>query len=161
MQIIASMWLSLHYQSFSTDPVVDLGEMVRVTVSVGYVTVSIWGKPEDCEYRYILKAVADTLPSPLPSKGPFALSGSSAFEGMMDAAGLKLLDSIEVDATFLFIDYEMMWRIVSSAEQIQSAMQVVSESELRSAVIRAAEPFQTDDGKMLLNNRYRYVTATI
>jgi len=145
---------------FATNPSVALGEMKRVTVSGGCVTVGIWGKPEDCEYRHILKAVADTLPSPPPGKGPFALSGTGIVEGMMEAAGLKILDSGEVEAPFQFADFEIMWQMVSSSGPLQSAKQVVSERELKAAIMRAAEPFQTGKGEILLDNRFRYVTAT-
>lgn len=145
---------------FATNPSVALSEMERVTVSGGRVTVGIWGRPEDCEYRHILKAVADTLPSPPPGKGPFALSGTRILEGMMEDAGLKVLDSGEVDAPFQFADFEVMWRMVSSAGPIQSAKQVVSKRKLETAIMQAAEPFQTDKGEILLNNRFRYVTAT-
>lgn len=144
---------------FAVNPAVALGEMVRVTASGGRVTVGIWGKPEDCEYRHILKAVADTLPSPPPGRGPFVLSGTGILEGMMDAAGLNVLDNGEVNALFQFADIETMWRIVSSAGPVQSAKKVVSEQELKAAIMRAAEPFQTDNGEILLNNRFRFVTA--
>lgn len=145
---------------FATNPAAVLGEMDRVTVSGGYITVGIWGKPEDCEYRHILKAVADTLPSPPSGSGPFALSETGTLEGMMEAVGLKILESGEVDAPFQFTDFEMMWRMVSSAGPLQSAQKVVSEEELKAAIIRAAEPFQMDTGEILLSNRFRYVTAT-
>jgi SAM-dependent methyltransferase len=145
---------------FAGNPALALGEMVRVTASGGRVTVGIWGKPEDCEYRHILKAVADTLPSPPPGRGPFVLSGTGILEGMMDATGLNILDNGEVNALFQFADIETMWRIVSSAGPVQSAKKVVSEQELKAAIRRAAEPFQTDNGEILLNNRFRFVTAT-
>jgi SAM-dependent methyltransferase len=145
---------------FATNPSGALSEMERVTVSGGRVTVGIWGKPEDCEYRHILKAVADTLPTFPPGKGPFSLSGNGILERMMEAAGLKILDRGEVDVPFQFADTEIMWRKVSSAGPIQSAKQVVSERELKAAITRAAEPFRKDKGEILLNNRFRYVTAT-
>ena len=72
---------------FATNPSVALKEMGRVIVSGGRVTVGIWGKPEDCEYRHVLKAMADTLPSPPPGKGPFALSGDGELEEMMEGVG--------------------------------------------------------------------------
>ena len=145
---------------FATNPAVTLREMARVTVSGGYVTVGIWGQPEDCEYRHILSAVAETRPSPPPGKGPFALSGNGKLEEMIEFAGLEVVDSGEVDAPFRFSDSEMLWYLVSSAGPVQAAKQVVSEQALKAAIIRAAEPFQTNKGDILLNNRFRYVTAT-
>ena len=52
-----------------------------------------------------------------------------------------------------------MWQLVGSAGTVQAAMQVVNAEELKAAVSRAAKPFQGDNGEILLNNRFRYVTA--
>jgi len=54
-----------------------------------------------------------------------------------------------------------MWKTVSSAGPFQSAMQVISEQKLKSAVTQAAEPFLADNGEILINNRFRYVTAVV
>ena len=146
---------------FATNPSVALSEMKRVTVPQGRITVGIWSQPENCQYRYVLKAITDTLPSRLLGKGPFVLSGTGILEGLMKAVGLSVLDSGEVDAPFLFSDLQIMWQIVSSAGPVQSAKQLVSERELIAAMTQATKPFQTDKGEILMNNRFRYVTATI
>lgn len=145
---------------FAANLPVALQEMKRVTVSGGRVTVGIWGKPEDCEYRHVLQAIADTLPSPPSGKGPFSLSEPGKLEGMMQACGLEVSESGEVDAPFQFADFALMWRIVSSAGPIQSARRKVSEQLLQTAIKQAAKPFKTGKGDILMNNRFRYVTAT-
>ena len=146
---------------FAINPSIALREMKRVNASEGQVTVGIWGKPEDSEYRHILKAVSDSLPSPPSGSGPFALSGDGILEGMMKGAGLKIIDSSEVDAPFRFKDFEIMWKIISSAGPLQSAKQVVGEQILKLAITQVAKPFQTDKGEILINNRFRYVTAVV
>ena len=146
---------------FVTNPSIALREMGRVVMSGGRVTVGIWGRPEDCEYRHILKAVVDTLPSPPPGNGPFALSNVGVLEEIMKGAELTIIESGEVNAPFSFKDFEIMWKMVSSAGPLQSAKQVVSDQKLREAVMRAAEPFQSDNGIILLNNPFRFVTATV
>jgi SAM-dependent methyltransferase len=145
---------------FATNPSIALREMGRVTVSGGRVTAGIWGKPEDCEYRHILKAVADTLPSSSSGSGPFALSGDGILEEMMKSAELDVIDSGETDAPFRFNDFEIMWKIISSAGPLQSAMQAVGEQKLKAAVNQASKPFQTHNSDILFNNRFRYVTAS-
>jgi SAM-dependent methyltransferase len=146
---------------FCDDPVRALGEMKRVTVPGGRVTVGIWGRPEDCEYRHVLQAVAATLPASRAGNGPFAFSGEGTLEQMIVSAGLEIVDSGETDAPFLFPDEAMMWRIISSAGPIQSALRVVGEPALLAAVRRAAIPFHTGDGQILFRNRFRYATATV
>jgi len=146
---------------FAANPSIALREMGRVIVSGGRVAVGIWGKPEDCEYRHVLKAVADTLPSPPSGKGPFALSGDGILEEMLESAELKIIDSGLVNAPFQFKDFDEMWKIVSSAGPLQAARQVVSDKKLKKAIIQVAEPFQSDNGEILFNNHFRYVTATV
>lgn len=136
-----------------------LSEMKRVTSPGGRITVGVWGAPEDCDYRHILKAIAGTLPSPPAGKGPFALSQRNLLESMMETAGLKLLDGGDVSAPFRFTDAETMLRIVGSAGPIQSAKRLVSEGDLETAILQAAQPYQSDSGEIVFNNRFRYVTA--
>ena len=146
---------------FATNPTAALREMKRVTRMDGCVAVGIWGQPEDCEYRHILKAVTDTLPIPPRGPGPFALSKADIMEDMMQAVGLKIFVDDEVDAPFLFTDFEQMWRIVSSAGPVQSAIRLSSAQKVREAIIQAARPFQTNDGEIRLQNRFRYIAASI
>ena len=146
---------------FATNPSAALREMKRVTTMGGHVAIGIWGQPADCEYRHILKAVADTLPTPPRGPGPFALSKRGIMEELMQAVGLKVLVDDEVDAPFQFSDFEQMWRIVSSAGPVQSAIQLSSAQKVRDAIIEAARPFQTDNGDILLHNRFRYIAAAI
>ena len=105
--------------------------------------------------------MANSLPSSPPGNGPFAFSVPGKLEGMMERAELKVIGSGKADAPFLFKDFETMWKMVSSAGPLQSAKQVVGERKLKEAIIRAAEPFQSDNGEILFKNRFRYVTAGI
>ena len=146
---------------FASNHLMALREMGRVTVSGGRVTVGIWGKSEDCEYRHILKAVANSLPSSPSDGGPFALSRDGILEGLMKNAGFKVIDSGEIDAPFRFKNFEIMWKTVSSAGPLQSAVKVVGEKKLKAAIIEAAEPFKIDNGDILINNRFRYITTVV
>jgi len=144
---------------FVNDMAKALSEMKRVTVSGGRVTVGVWGFPEDCEYRHILRAIANTLPSPPVGNGPFSLSQGNLLENLMQSADLKLLESGEVDAPFRFVDSDAMLRMVGSVGPMQSARQLVSEEALKTAILQAAKPYQQNSGEIVFNNRLKYVTA--
>lgn len=146
---------------FVNDMAKTLSEMRRVTVSGGRVTVGVWGPPEDCEYRYILRAIASTLPSPPVGNGPFALSEGNLLESLMEAADLKLVESGEVDAPFRFADPNTMLRMVGSVGPMQSARQLVSEEALEAAILQAVKPYQQNSGEIVFNNRLKYVTAIV
>lgn len=154
--VIAS--LSVQY---ATDPVAALRELKRVCAPKGYFVISTWGLPEHCEQSIVLKAVRDTLPSAPSGGGPFALSAAGALESLVEQAGWKVIGSSEVDCLFAYTNLETHWQAQRSAGPFQAAMRAVGEERLRAAVEKAIEPHRTSTGGVLLENRFRYVTATL
>ena len=144
----------------ATDPLAALRELLRVTAPGGCLLVSIWGTREDCEMRVVLKAIRETLPAPMPGKGPFVLSEPGYLERLIEQAGGTVQDGAGVDCPFEYATFDALWRAQQSAGPFQGAMQVVSEAQLRDAVHRAVAPFRTPEGGIRLNNRFRYVMAT-
>lgn len=144
---------------FADDPSAAFKEMKRCTIPGGYATVGVWGNPEDCEYQAVLKTVASVRSNPPTGRGPFALSGTGVLEELMEMAELNVVDSGEVDGPFLFEGFDMMWQMVASAGPIQLAAKEAGVEKLKAAIMKAARPFQTDNGDILFNNRFRYVTA--
>jgi ubiquinone/menaquinone biosynthesis C-methylase UbiE len=146
---------------YCADPVAALRELRRVCASNGYIVVSTWGPPENCEQRVVFKAVRDVQPSPPSGDGPFALSASGALEGLIEQADLKVLGRGEVDCPFEYRDLETHWRAQRSAGPFQAAISAVGEERLRAAVEQAAEPYRISTGGVRLVNRFLYVTATV
>lgn len=144
---------------FADDPSAALKEMRRCTIPGGYATVGIWGNPEECEYQAVLKAVASVRSNPPSGSGPFALSGTGVLEQLMEVAELRVVDSGEVDGPFLFEGFDTMWQMVASAGPIQLAVKETGVEKLKAAVMNAARPFRTENGDILFNNRFRYVTG--
>ena len=144
---------------FADDPSCALKEMKRCTIPGGYATVGIWSSPDECEYQTVLKAVASVRSNPPTGSGPFALSGLGVLEELMEMVELNVVDSGEVDGPFHFEGFDMMWKMVASAGPIQSAAKEAGVEKLKEAITEAARPFQRDDGGILFNNRFRYVTA--
>ena len=145
---------------FASDSSRAVRELARVTAPDGRVAVGIWGNPEDCEMRHIFKALVDMLPAPPRGEGPFALSGHGVLEGLFTQATLKVLTSGEADCPFEYADSQAAWRAISSAGPSQAAMQSVTETELKTAVQTAIKPFQDSQGRIRLDNRFRYVVGT-
>jgi len=144
---------------YAEDPVAALQELRRVCAPGGRVVVAVWDTPEHCEERDIFKAVVETLPSPPPGEGPFALSEPGALESLIERAGLTVVSSDEVDCPFEYTDLEIAYRGQRSAGPLQGAIRAVGEEKIRTAIMNALEPHQTDEGRVRLENRFRYVTA--
>jgi SAM-dependent methyltransferase len=150
--------LSVQYTS---DPIVALQELKRVCDPSGYFVISTWGLPEQCEQRVLLKAIRDTLPTPPAGGGPFALSAAGLLESLVEQAGWKVTGNGEVDCPFEYPDLETHWKAQKSAGPVQSALKTVDEIQLRTAVEEAIKPFHTSTGGVRLQNRFRFVTATL
>lgn len=146
---------------YCADPVAALRELRRVCAPNGYIVVSTWGAPENCEQRVVFKAVRDVHPSPPSGGGPFALSASGALKGLIEQAGLKVAGGGEADCPFEYPDLETHWRAQRSGGPLQAAIRAVGEGRLRAAVEQAVGPYRTSTGGVLLENRFLYVTATV
>jgi SAM-dependent methyltransferase len=143
---------------YAEEPKTALAEIRRICASDGRVVVSTWGAPDDCEARHILKAVVEALPSPPPGEGPFALSAPGALESLVERAGLTVIGSGEVDCPMEYPELEIAWRAWRSSGPLQGAIRAVGEEKIKTAVLKAIEP-NTNEGKVRLENRFRYVTA--
>jgi hypothetical protein len=91
--------------------------------------------------------------------GPFGLSEPGTLEGMIEAAGMSVIGTGEADCPFVYPDTETFWKANIAAGPLQGAMDIVGEDTLKTAVSDAVEPYRTDDGGLLLENTFRYVTA--
>ena len=59
--------LAANSVQYADDPVAALSELKRVTRLGGRIAIGVWGQAENCEFRHIMKAVADAMPeSPFP-----------------------------------------------------------------------------------------------
>jgi SAM-dependent methyltransferase len=146
---------------YAADPVAALRELKRVCAAGGNLVISTWGLPEHCEQRVVFEAVRNILPSPPPGSGPFALSRAGELESLVQQAGWKVLGSSEVDCPFEYKNLEAHWQAQRSGGPLQAAIRAVGEQRLRAAVDQAVQPHRTATGGVRLENRFRYVTATV
>lgn len=146
---------------YAANPIAALRELKRICAPKGYLVINTWSLPEHCEQRVVFKAVRDILPSPPSGGGPFSLSESGALESLVEQAGWKVVGSSEVDCPFEYKDLETHWKAQRSGGPVQSAIRAVGEERLRVAVEQAIEPYRTSTGGVRLDNRFRYVTATV
>jgi len=146
---------------YAADPVLALQKLRRVCVFQGRMVISTWGLPDYCDQRVVFKAVRDAQPPTPNGSGPFALSAAGALESLVEQAGWEVVGSGEVDCPYEYIDLESHWKAQRSGGPLQAAIRSVGEARIRAAVDRAVEPYRTSIGRVRLENRFRFVTATI
>lgn len=145
---------------FAANPVNALTEARRVARRGAPVSIAIWGRPEDCQFRAYLAALASLLPAQPPgADGPFALSAPGVLEALVAEAGLTPRESAEVDCPFIYPDLETALRGLMSAGPAYRAIQHSGEERVRDTVARALEPFGVPSGGYRLDNKFRYLIA--
>lgn len=146
---------------YAEDRIAALRELGRVCTQEGRIVASLFGPPEKVEFRAMFQAARDAMPEPPSGGGPFELSAPGKLEGLFEEAGLKVLESSEVDCPFYFPDFETFWRANVAGGPFQGMLRIISEERLQLAVHDAVEIFRLDDGGYLIQpNIFKYVVAT-
>ena len=143
---------------YAADPVGALREARRVARK--QVVAVVWGDPAHCEATGYLKALGALLPPPPPgAPGPFALSATGALAQLLAAAGLQPADEGDVDTVWEYADLETALRGLLAAGPATRAISVAGDAAVREAVAASLQPFRTSDGRIRLENRWRYVSS--
>jgi SAM-dependent methyltransferase len=146
---------------YADDRVAALRELARVSAPEARIAVGLFGRSDRVDFRVVFDAFRDSLPEPPLGDGPFGLSGEGVLEGLVEQAGLDVLESGEVDLSFVYEDTEEFWRGVISGGPPQGAKDKVGEGALKEAALEAVAPYMTDTGGVRFNNNaFRYVTVT-
>jgi len=146
---------------YAEDRVAALRELARVSAPGARIAVGLFGRSDRVDFRVVFAAFRDSLPEPPPGDGPFGLSGEGVLEGLVEQAGLNVLESGEVDVPFVYEDTEVFWRAVISGGPPQAAKDIVGEGALKEAVLEAVTPYMTDTGGVRFNNNaFQFITAT-
>ncbi len=146
---------------YAEDRIAALKELKRVSAPGARIAVGLFGAAERVDFRVVFDAFRDSLPVPPSGDGPFGLSGEGVLEGLVEQAGLRVVDRGEVDVPFVYDDIETFWRGVVSGGPPQAAKELVGEEALKRAVLAAVSDFTTDLGGVRLeHNAFQYVVAT-
>jgi SAM-dependent methyltransferase len=142
------------------NPVRAFLEVKRVTRPNGKIAVSVWGKQEDCDAAFYLRALGMLLPPPPPgSPGAFALSQDYVLERFATNAGLISGLIEEADCNWFYDDEEKAMRGLLSAGPAISAILHSGYDKVHAAVLNSIKQFKQSDGSYMLHNKFRYIIA--
>ncbi|MGI9528674.1 MAG: class I SAM-dependent methyltransferase [Acidimicrobiia bacterium] len=147
---------------YAEDRIAALRELARVSAPGARIAIGLFGTSDRVDFRVVFDAFRASMPEPPLGDGPFGLSGEGVLKGLVEQAGLSVVESGEVDLPFVYEDTEEFWRGVISGGPPQAAKDKVGEDTLKAATLDAITPYITDTGGVRLeNNVFQYITAVL
>jgi SAM-dependent methyltransferase len=149
---------------FADDPDRAAREAARVTRPGGLVAATTFAEAERNESTALhlalepLRAAQATRPA-AGAHLPYALSGPGGLERLLAQAGLEPVESGEVPVTWAHEDADGAIRAVLASGGGAIAIVAAGEQAARAALERAVEPFTDADGRVAMNNVFRYAIA--
>jgi hypothetical protein len=110
--------------------------------------------------RAVLGAIGSLLPPPPPgAPGPFALAAPGALEALVDGAGLKGEQAIDVPTPYVDADVATSVRAHLSSGPARRAIENAGLDATREALTSAAEAARQEDGSVRFDNVFKVVVA--
>lgn len=148
---------------YAADMAAAMRELVRVARRGGRVVVTAWGPVERCEFlAAVTPGLGPLMPPPPPGTPPphfGVLSEPGALAGLLEGAGLRVVDEGEVACPFVFPSSEASWRGNSSAGVNQAAIAHSGEAAVRAVYADADRAHMRPDGSIRYNNVFLWAAG--
>jgi SAM-dependent methyltransferase len=144
---------------YAVNPAQAVAELARVCRHGGHVAIGIWGDPARCETEGLFARLRSLAPPPPGTPAPLACSDAGVVEGLLEKAGLRVVDGAEVLVGFAFRDVDHAWTAHSSAGPLQKVIDTVGPDAVREVMSAVLESDRKPDGELRQDNLFRYVIA--
>ncbi len=144
---------------YASDPKNAVVELARVTKPEGRVAIGVWGEPAKCETEVVFARVRQIAPPPPGAPAPLAVSTPGVVEDLLDAAGLAVEGTREIECPFVYPDLATAWRGMGASGPFRKAIETAGEDAVREAFFDAHAPYRRPDGSYRQENVFRYVIA--
>ena len=143
---------------FVEDADLGLAELARVCKPSGFVSVAIFGRPEQVDEDAVFNAITDLMPT-RHAFTEYRFSKPGLLAEMLAKAVLSSVTTQEINTPFEYPDADTGWCAQRSAGSIQEAIGSVGEDRVKGAVIGAFARFTRAGGTVHLDNIMSYATG--
>ena len=148
---------------YAADMAMAMRELARVVRPGGRVVITAWGPPERCEVLTdLFSAVAPLMPPPPPGNPPAhpgALSQPGELAGVLQRAGLRVVDEGEAACPIVFPNAEISWRAHRSAGPNQLAIAHSGEAAVRAVFADVDRTHTRPDGTIRYENVFLWAAG--
>ncbi|WP_331235406.1 class I SAM-dependent methyltransferase [Natronorarus salvus] len=144
---------------FAGDRIKAIREARRVLTPDGRLGVAVWGEPDACEFRHVMKSMVDVLPEPPAGDGPFALSAPGVLKKVLERAEVEPVEEREIPTRFTCMDEEHYLQSALSGGPGQTVLRQVDKETVVDALLEAGEKFVQEDGAYHFENTFRVIAA--
>ncbi|MCK5279210.1 MAG: class I SAM-dependent methyltransferase [Cyclobacteriaceae bacterium] len=148
---------SFQYASSIKDALI---EAKRVLKDKGKLVAMIWGNKEECEVAGYMKALGSLLPPPPPgAPGPFALSENKLLERLLEEAGLRIIDNIDIESIWDYQDDETAVKGLMSAGTVSRAIETSGLEQVIETISEVVKPYTQPNGHVVYRNKFRILIS--
>lgn len=144
---------------FTETPVAALRELKRVAKPGAPIGVVCFGEPEHSDFASVGAAVRKLFTKPPAFEGPFSLSPPSKLHGAVEAAGLTIRESADIDLTREFESFAEFWHSQAGTGATRFSVRELGEEPVKRAMEHAVERFADARGRISMTNRFHALIA--
>lgn len=145
---------------YAADRLQAARELKRVLKPQGVAVIGMWSESEKCEMAAVFSAVRELVPPPPGTAQPLDLSRRETLLELLQSAGFIIVGDGEVATPFVYGNRDAYWAAQRSAGVMEGAARQTGEDALKAAILEAAAPYVQSDGRVVFQNKMRYVVAT-
>jgi SAM-dependent methyltransferase len=146
---------------YAGDHSAAVGELVRIVVPGGRITVGMWAEHDRSEMSDVFDTLGALMPPPPPGAPvPFALERPGALEALLEGAGIDLDAGADAPAEFVYPDFETAMRAQLSAGMLVRMEEIAGRDAVHDAMRGVLERYRREDGTVVFRNMFRFVSGT-
>ena len=145
---------------FAADLVEAIREAGRVAKPGAPVLIQVWGRPERCDLKDMLRALGPLRPAPPPGTPPQPiLAEPGVLEGIAFAAGLTPEVAFDLSYEIGYPDDRTLVRQLLSPGPVGEAIENSGEEAVARAIVDSLAPHRRPDGSYRLTNEWHFLMA--